>query len=134
MAILLNKNYIFAQKQNLLLTKKPDNQPTKKGKTTKWIGNIMHPDFGYPFQLLNTYLTFQFFVTSRYLWKLFTFFTQEYIFDSNYVNRDVSETLGSDGNRNKSQCNYENTLMKHGQLYVFCLIIMRDTNYSALSK
>jgi hypothetical protein len=42
--------------------------------------------------------------------------TQEWNFDSNYVNRDVSETLGSGGNRNKSKCNYENTLMMHGQL------------------
>jgi hypothetical protein len=48
-------------------------------------------------------------------WKLFTFFTQESNFDSKYVNQDVSETLGSGGNRNKTKRNYENIMM-HGQL------------------
>ena len=77
----------------------------------------MHPDFGYPFQLLNTYLAFQFFVTSSIPYESYSHFLHKNkTFDSNYVNRDVSETLGSVGNRNKSKCNYENTLMMHGQL------------------
>jgi hypothetical protein len=95
LAILLNKNYILAQKQNLLLTK---TKQQKRGETIKWIGNIMHPDFGYPFQLIKTYLAFQSFVQiweSRYYSDelfnvIFTLKSEIY-----YSNSSIKKIIGS---------------------------------------